>query len=217
VHRFAACLLSLLPAAAAMAQGGREPPPTPPEPVTELPARFSCIVSREGPLGTIGVQQSVSPAGVADEPIFSWSARIGTDGISLDASWSAQPRNYSLIQLAYLNPDRRRTYRIRVQRHLPPTSGPTYMSFEGPLTPTMHGFVSIWTEWGPLIGMLSDALDPHILVLDGEAAIVVDERVDPALFARAHDMAERLRPELDAMVADHRNRCPFQERFVLPR
>jgi len=193
------------------------PPPLAPEPVRSLAPRFSCLISQLTDVGTVGVQRSVDPdTRQATEALFSWEARFGDDAIALNASWHAAPGDYSLIQLAYLNPDRRHSYRLQIRRRTMAERGAREMQLEGPLTPSTHGFVSIWTEWGPLMGTIAGEHDPHIRVVDGAGAIVVDERLDPARFVRAREMAERLRPGIDAMVADYRNRCEFRDRTFFP-
>lgn len=186
------------------------PPDIPPPPVLapELPPEFICAVRHQSPLGEIGAQQSISRSGEPNEPLFSWANPLGDSGIMLQASWSAAPSDYSLIQLSYNREQPGRSYRLRVQRQ-PLAPGQTEMSLEAALMPSIHGFVLTWAEWGPLIGALTGASDPRFLVLDDTGAVVANETVDPTAFLRARTMAEALRPELVPMVADYRSRCTY--------
>lgn len=213
MHRLSALLLLACPVAA-LAQNVPEPPP-PPEPVRELPPRFSCAVNRESPLGTLGAQQSVSPSGVADDPIYSWTAFLSPRGIAITTAWiGAHPADHSFVQLSYNEPEPDMAYRFRVQRDVP--NGQSRLLFQSEFTRPEGGVLNVFTDWGPLTGILSRAADPRILLLDANGAAIRSEQVDPEDFDRAVAAAVRLQPELDALVADYRNRCPFVERTVFP-
>lgn len=211
MRRLAACLLSLLFAAApAAAQDRPEPPPTPPEPVAELPPHFACSVYQEGPIGTVGVAQFVSPEGVPDIRLNNWSTSLAPDGVAIDASWEPpDPARYSLVWLSQYGLDPGRSYRIRVQREAPYDSRAILL--ESPLTRAeSSGRVTVHTRWEALTAMLVGASDPRILVIRDDGTIVRSDAVDPAIFARVLAAALPLQPAMDAMIADYR-RCPFSE------
>lgn len=202
--------LLVLAAAPAAAQADPGPPLPPPPPVYEMPPHYICSVSREMPLGTIGAQQSVSPAGVADAPLFTWSWHVSTGGIALDASWSRAPSTYSLIQVSYVRAETGRSYRFRVHRRSS-APGETQLTLEAALMPSEDGPAYSWAEWGPLTAALTDAEDPRFLVLDDTGAEVANERLDVATFHRARAAAEALRPELRPLVANYRRHCIFYD------
>lgn len=192
----------LLPWSAAAAQPDVPEPPQ----LEEVPAHFSCAISRESPLGTIGVQQGVSPTGVADEPIFSWSRHLGDSGIWITTAWSAAPRGYSFVQLSYANANPERAYRFRVEGIQP--EGQSELQLDSGLTRPLDGTVHVFTRWGTLVAMISEAYDPRIVLLDGDGTVVRSEPIDAGIFGQARELATRLQPELTPVIADYR-RCTF--------
>lgn len=210
------CLLTLAAALPAAARNDPGPPPPPvPEPVREAPPGFICSVSREGPFGAIRAQQSVSPSGAVEAPLFNWSARIGTRGIAMDASWGGPSPGYSLVFLTFDRQEPGRTYRLRLQRRSP-APGETELTLDGALVPSGQDYLYTLTEWGPLAAMLAGAEDPHIIVLDGAGTVVADEVVSLEMFRRARFRAEQLRPQLRPLVAHYRDRCTFYDGGPIP-
>jgi hypothetical protein len=183
--------------------------------VYTAPPTFICSVSREGPFGAIRAQQSVSPSGTIEAPLFSWSTPIGTSGIAIDASWGGSSPDYSLVFLTFNRQEPGRAYRLRIQRRsLAP--GETELTLDGALVPSGQDYLYVLTEWGPLSAMLAGAERPHILVLDGEGTAVADETLDPETFRRARFMAEALRPQLRPLAAHYRDRCTYYDGGPIP-
>lgn len=208
------CLLTLTAALPAAAREHRRPPP-PPEPITQPPPAFICSVSRESPSGTITAQQSVIPSGAVEEPLYGWSARIGTHGIAIDASWGGPLTGYSLVFLTFDRQEPGHSYRLRIQRRSP-ARGETELALDGTLVPSGQAYLYVLTEWGPLTAMLDGAESPHIVVFDGEGTAVADETIDPETFRRARFMAEQLRPQLRPLVAHYRERCTYYDGGPIP-
>jgi hypothetical protein len=212
MHRLTTCLLPLLLAAAPAVAQVSESPPAPPEPVAELPPHFDCSVYREGPFGEVGAAQFVSPEGVPDMRLDNWSTTLAPDGIAIGASWDhPDPARYSLVWLFSQDGlDRRRSYRIRVQRDAPDDE--RAMLLESPLArPGRDGRIAVYTRWEALTAMLVGASDPRILVIRDDGEIVRSDAIDPAIFARVLAATLPLQPALDAKIADYRNSCPFSE------
>jgi hypothetical protein len=205
-------LLLLVLAATPVAARNAPPPPQPPEPVTSLPPGFNCYVSRETPLGTITTQQAVSPAGVQDVRLDSWATLLVPDGVAISASWEhPSPDRYNLVQISQSGLDPGRSYRIQVQRDVP-AGADVALLLESPLArPDRDGFLYIFTSWELVTAMLTGASDPRILVIRDDGNIVRSDRIDPESFGQALAAASALQPALDAMIADYRNRCPFDE------
>ena len=209
------CLLTLTAALPAAARNDPGPPPPPPPPVYEIPTRFICSVSRESPLGALRAQQSVSPSGAIEAPLFGWSTPIGASGMAIDASWGGSSPGYSLIFLTFNRQEPGRAYRLRIQRRsLAP--GETELTLDGALVPSGQDYLYVLTEWGPLTAMLAGAESPHLMVLDGEGTTVADEILDPETFRRARFMAEQLRPRLRPLAAHYRDRCTFYDGGPIP-
>lgn len=194
----------------ATAQG--VPPPVPSyEPISEMPPGFICSVTQDGPLGTIGTQQSVSPDGVRETRLGSWATILASDGVAINASWDyPDPATYSLVQLSMSGLDPARSYRIQVQRDVP--SGQGWLQLQGPLErPDGEGSLYVFTEWAQLTTMLTGAPDPRILVIRDDGTIIRSDHVDPAVFATALAAVAPLQPALDAQLADYRNLCRYYE------
>jgi len=209
------CLLIWLTVALTSAPAGAQDvprPPQPPEPVTSLPPRFNCYVTQETPLGTITAQQAVSPAGVPDVRLDGWATSLAPDGVAINASWEhASPDRYNLIQISQIGLEPGRSYRIQVQGDVP-GGGDVALLLESPLArPDRDGFLYIFTRWQLVTAMLTGAADPRILVIRDDGNIIRSDRIDPESFGQALAAAGALQPALDAMIADHRNRCPFDE------
>ena len=188
----------------------------PPRPARAVPPPYICVVRRENPLGTIGVQQSVSLAGVADEPLFTWETAVDEDGqFQMSASWSHAPRNYSLVWIMFnLRSARPRTYRLRLQDVAAP--GQAVLDLDSGPIPAREGWTYVSTRWGTLTGLLADADSPRFVVLGDDREVFRSAPIDPATFRNAREMAMRLEPELAPLVADYRNRCTFYPRRGLP-
>jgi hypothetical protein len=191
-------------------------PLPPPRRARVVPPPFICMVRRESPLGTIRAQQSVSLAGVADEPLFGWETAFDEDGqFQMSASWSRAPRNYSLVSIMFnLRSARPRNYRLRLQDVVAP--GEDDLGLDSGAIPAREGWTYVFTRWGTLTGLLGDSYAPRFVVLGDDRELFRSEPIDPATFRDAREMAMRLESELAPLVADYRNRCTFYPRGGLP-
>jgi hypothetical protein len=206
------CLLTLTAALPAAARNDPGPPPVPPpvpEPVTlNQDPHFLCQVERNSPDGAVSAARQISEAGIPGPPLGMWTKQLTPDGISLTSGWELPaPAGYSFVQLSWQNTDSRRTYRFRVQRDLP--NGENQLLFETRLTRAPDGMLVAFTDWAPLAAMLAGAADPRILIVRSDGRIVRSDPIDPEMFGRVAATAAGLQPELEALVADYRNRCPF--------
>jgi hypothetical protein len=203
-------LLALTPAPTVAREVPR--PPRPPRLVTSLPPRFNCYVTRETPLGTITAQQAVSRAGVRDVRLDGWATLLAPDGVAINASWEhPSPDRYNLIQISQSGLDPARSYRIQVQGDAP-AAGEVVLLLESPLArPDPDGALYIFTSWELVTAMLHRAFDPRIVVIRDDGSVVRSDRIDPASFNRVLAAAGALQPALDALIADYRNLCQFDE------
>ncbi|HEV7660712.1 MAG TPA: hypothetical protein VGO55_12810 [Allosphingosinicella sp.] len=188
----------------------QETPPAPPEPVAELPPHFACSLYQEGPFGTVGVAQFVSPEGVPDIRLNNWSISLVPDGVAIDASWDPPgPAGYNLVWLSQDGLDPGRSYRIQIQRDAPYDARAILLE-SPPARADGAGRVTVHTRWEALTAMLVGASDPRILVIRDDGRIVRSDAVDPAIFARVLAAVIPLQPAMDAKIADYRH-CPFSE------
>ena len=193
------------------------PPAVPePTPIRELPAQFICAVARPGPSGIVGAQRSVSEEGVPDDLLFSWETSFDdSQGFRLNASWSAAPRNYSLVQIMFNLPgERPRTYRLRLEeaaRH----GEPTLDLDSGPI-PAEEGWTYVFTSWRTLTGLISDAYSPRFVVLADGEEVFRSAPIEPLRFQGARTAAEALEPDLAPLVADYRRKCQFMPAVRAP-
>lgn len=211
MHRIAIPLFLAVPAAAAAVPHPPRPPapvPVPVPVVVNQDPHFSCQIDRRGADGVVSVSRRISPSGAPGPSFAMWVKQFGPDGVSLVSGWEAPaPMDSSFVQLSYQNKDSRRAYRFRVQRSVP--NGEQQLLFESGLLRPPDGALNVFTEWGPLSHMLAGAADPRILIVRSDGMIVRSDPIDPEIFGRVVATAAALQPEVDAMVADYRNRCPF--------
>jgi hypothetical protein len=66
------------------------------------------------------------------------------------------------------------------------------------------------------MGLLTGAPDPRIVVRHADGTVLRSDPVDLPGFARAVVLGASMEPELDAMVADYRNRCELIESLDPP-
>lgn len=204
-----ALLLLRFAAAPAFGQPVPEiPPPPPPEPVR--PPYYSCRAERTEPIGTIAANEFVFPNGVRDGAVFSWEWQGAPDGIRLNAVWGPEgPQDNSFVQMDYSGALRDDVYRIQVRRYPEQDNG--VLLLQSGLIHPEGGLLHIFTEWGPLAATVTGAPEPRLTVLDAEGNAVRSDPIDPAAFGRVAGIATGLRPQLEALVADYRNRCDYVE------
>jgi hypothetical protein len=208
--------MRLLIASALLAvQAPPEPPPPPPEPIR--PPYYSCSVEHVEPIGAIRANEFVHPNGVRDGPVFSWEVQRAPDGIRTDAIWGIEgPDEYSSVEVAYTGGARDQVYRIQL-RLWPGDEGQELQLQSGLMRPRPEdGLLYIFTRWSALRAMLATATEPRFVVLSAEGNVVRSDPVDPAAFEQAIALAAGLRPALEAMVADYRNRCRYVETLGPP-
>lgn len=185
------------------------PPVPPPEPIR--PPYYSCIVSREVPGGIVQAFRLLRRSGrpYGDDRLHSWETSLGPGGIQLHATWSDEPpAETGWIAILYPMEDERDVYRIQVRRT---GDGGEDLQWESELRHAGEGSLQVQAGWGSFMGLLAGAPDPRIVVLGADGTMLRDDPVDLAGFARAVAVGDSLEPELDAMVADHRNRCQYVE------
>ena len=208
--RSLAPLLFLLAAVPAFAQGVPEPPPPPPPVESVRPPYFSCRIERTDPIGTVAATEFVFPNGTRDGQVFSWEARRDPEGIRLEAVWGIEgPEDGSFVQIDYSGTLRDDVYRIQVRRYPEQESG--VLLLQSGLIHPEDGMLHIFTEWGPLAAVVTGAPDPRLVIVDAEGNVVRSDPIDKTAFGRVAGIAAGLRPELEALVADYRNRCEFVE------
>ncbi|HEV7660709.1 MAG TPA: hypothetical protein VGO55_12795 [Allosphingosinicella sp.] len=191
-----------------------EPPP-PPEPIR--PPYFSCGVERADPIGTIRANEFVFPDGVRDQPVFSWEVQRAPDGIRTIAVWGIEgPHGFSSVHIDYTGGARDQVYRIQLR--LWPGDDTQVMQLQTGLMRPRPGDGMIYTStgWDSLRALLTNASDPRFVVLSAEGNVVRSDPIDPSAFERAVTLAAALRPEVEAMVADYRDRCDYVESLGLP-
>lgn len=204
----------LLAAVLLAAQPPPEPPP-PPEPIQ--PPYFSCSVARAEPIGTIEATEFVRPNGARDGPVFSWEVQRAPDGIRTNAVWGIEgPDEYSSVEIAYTGGDRDQVYRIQL-RLWPGEDSQELQLQSNLMRPRAEDdLLYIFTRWSALRAMLATASEPRFVVLSAEGNVVRSDPVDPAAFEQAVAFAAGLRPALEALVADYRNRCHYVETLGAP-
>jgi hypothetical protein len=208
MRRFILLLFSLWLAPAAAQDRPPGPPPEPPEPIR--PPYYSCMVQREVPNGTVQafklIERSGRPYGGGDR-LHTWVSDLSPGGVQLHATWSEEPpAETGSIDILYPMADTQDVYRIQVRR-----DSPVYdlddLQLESGLRHARDGSLHVSASWGPFLGLLAGAPDPRIVVLGADGNVLRSDPVDLAGFARAVALGDSLEPELDAMVADYRNRC----------
>jgi len=209
------CVLTLtaaLPAAAQSDPG--PPPPAPPDPLR--PPYYSCMVEREVPGGTVSAFKLIEPSGrgVNDERLHSWVTPLSPDGVQLHAVWTdAPPAETGWITILYPMEDSEQVYRIQVLRTAPEHG--EALQWETQFQRPAGGSLQTIASWGPFMGLLAGAPDPRIVVRAADGSVVRSDPVDLPGFAAAVTLGDSLEPELDAMVADYRNRCELVEHLLI--
>lgn len=184
------------------------PPPPPPEPAR--PPYFSCSVERENPVGRITATEFIFPDGRREGATFSWEARRDSESIRLEAVWGIEgPEDGSFVQIDYSGTLRDDVYRIQVRRYSEQDFG--FLLLQSGLIRAEDGMLHIFTEWGPLAAIVNGAPDPRLVLLDAEGNVVRSDPIDKTAFGQVVGIAAALRPELETLVADYRNRCHYVE------
>lgn len=187
------------------------PPPEPPEPLR--PPYYSCRVEREVPNGTVSVFKLIEPSGrgLNDDRLHTWVTNLSLGGVQLHAVWTDDPPvETGWISILYPMEDIQDVYRIQVLR-TPPDNDGEDLQWESGLRQPSDGSLHASASWGPFMGLLAGAADPRIVVLAADGTVLRSDPVDLPGFARAVALGDSLEPELDAMVADYRNRCELIE------
>lgn len=182
-------------------------PPPPPEPIR--PPYHSCSIEREAPNGTVQVFQLIgrSPRSYSVGTLHTWVHNLSPGGIQLQAVWSEEPpAETGWIAIIYPMTDTEDVYRIQVRRTAPGDDTED-LQWESGLRHAREGSLQVQAPWGPFVGLLAGARDPRIVVLGADGTVLRNDPVDLAGFARAVALGDSLEPELNAMVADYRNRC----------
>lgn len=200
------CLLTLGAALPAAVRADPGPPPPIPEPIQ--PPYYSCVVERVVPNGTVETFKLIEPSGRGrdDERLHSWISYLSPAGVQLHATWTDSPpaeTGWIAILSPMENSDD--VYRIQVRRSA--TDDSEELRWETGLRHPSDGTLQTSAGWGPFLGLLAGAPDPHIMVLSADGTVLHSDPIDVAGFARAVALGDSLEPELDAMVADYRNRC----------
>jgi hypothetical protein len=188
-------------------------PPPPPEPIR--PPYYSCRVERDAPNGTVQAYRLIERSGrpYNDDTLHTWVSNLSVDGIQLHATWADEPpAETGWIDILYPMTDTEDVYRIQVRR-VAPGNDSEDLQWESALRHAREGSLQVSAEWGPFLGLLAGAPDPRIVVLGADGTVLRSDSVDLAGFARAVAIGDGLEPELNAMVADYRNRCTFIERL----
>lgn len=207
--------MMLLPALSLLAFAQEIPPVPlvpPPEPIR--PPYHSCVVQLAGAIGEVEIVQFVLPDGTRNPAVASWEARREPEGIRLNLFWDADgPPGHGAFQIRYAGLAPGPVYRIRVQRH---ADDGDQLRLETGLRQPEDGALTIFGDWRSLAGFLTDATAPRLLVLDADGNVLRSDPVDPAAFGRVVEIAGSLRPELERLVADYRERCEFVESLDAP-
>ncbi len=213
------CLLTLaagLPAAV-RADPGPPPPEIPPPPEPIQPPYYSCAVERAVPNGTVSAFRLIEPSGrgLNDDRLHSWDISLSPGGIQLHAVWTDDPPAETgwIVILAPME-DTRDVWRIQVLRA--PDNGGEDLQWETGLRRPRDGTLQVNTSWGPFMGLLAGAPDPRIVLRSADGTVLRSDPIDLPGFARAVALGDSLEPELDALVADYRNRCRLIESLEPP-
>lgn len=188
-------------------------PPEPPEPIR--PPYYSCSVERGVPNGTVQVFRLIERSGrpYGDDRLHTWISYLSPGGIQLHATWSDEPpAETGWIDILYPMADSQDVYRIQVRRGGPDEE----LRWESALRHPSQGSLQVRASWGPFFGLLAGAWNPTIVVFGADGNVLHSDPVDLSGFAPAVALGDSLEPELDAMVADYRNRCEFVESLNPP-
>lgn len=189
-------------------------PPPPPEPPERIrPPYHSCVVEREVPNGTVQAFRLIERSGrpYNADTLHMWISTLGPDGIQLHATWADEPPAESgWINILYPMADNGEVYRIQVRRDAPGDDRED-LQWESRLRRASEGSLHARASWGPFLGLLAGATDPRIVVLGADGTVLRNDPVNLAEFSRAVALGDSLEPELEAMVADYRNRCRLIE------
>lgn len=216
MHRGLLCLLTLAAGLPAAVRADPGPPPLPPEPIR--PPYYSCSVEREVPNGTVNVFKLIEPSGRgrSDTRLHTWLTELAPGGIQLQATWTDEPPTETgWIDILYPMETGQDVYRIQVLRSAPADDGDE-LHWESGLRQPRDGSLQVQAPWGPFLGLLAGAPTPTIAVRAADGEVIRGDPVDLTGFARAVTIGDSLEPELDAMVADYRNRCELIERLGVP-
>jgi hypothetical protein len=193
-------------------------PPLPPEPPERIrPPYYSCVVEREVPNGTVQAFRLIERSGrpYNTDTLHTWVSNLSPDGIQFHATWSDEPpAETGWIAILYPMTDAEDVYRMQVRREAPGDDTED-LQWESGLRHAREGSLQVHASWGPFLGLLAGARDPRIVVLGADGTVLRNDPVDLAGFGRAVALGDSLEPELDAMVADYRNRCRLVESLDL--
>lgn len=203
--------------AAVRADPGPPPPEVPPPPPYEPMQRpyYSCVVEREAPGGTVSAFKLIerSGGGREGERLHTWVTDLTPGGVQLHAVWTDDPPAESgWIDILFPLEDSADVYRFQILRTAPPGGGGR--QWETGLLRPSEGSLDTSISWGEFMDLLAGAADPRIVVRGADGTVLRSDPVDLSGFARAVALGDSLEPELDAMVADYRNRCQLIESFV---
>ena len=189
------------------------PPPVPPPPEPIQPPYYSCSVERQVPNGTVHAFRLIERSGrpFGDETLHTWISYLSEGGVQLHATWAdGPPAETGWIDILYPMEDSADVFRIQVRRTAPADDSED-LQWETGLRHPSQGSLHANASWGPFMGLLAGASDPRIVVRSAEGNILRSDPIDLPGFARAVALGDSLEPELNEMVADHRNRCELIE------
>lgn len=209
--RPAALLLAMLGGCATVSPKQAAPAPRP---------YYYCSLQRSLAPGHISATIELDTDGAAASAYtLGWSPQ-GPNPLGVAVDWTApgltSPSDGATVRL-FLNylPQRRREqrleYRLELRRIEAPGAHYGRIAFA---TPFMHGanVSPAIVRWGDLAAFAHGLPALHVVLADVVGREVARSRLDMAIFAALPAAIEELRPEVEAMLADHRNLCTLRDR-----
>jgi hypothetical protein len=189
------------------------PPPAPATPRAPPTYVYTCEASRSDAYGRLLIKVEIPEDGSRRDSQGEWTSARHARGIGFSYRWS-DTRIQSVSDRMHIQlnfpASWRGTRRARLElRSATRGSEPWNMAFSGEYMRARDGVWST-TSLGELRAYAAGAPLIALIVTD-RGAILAQDRVDAALFDAPVAATEAIRPEIEAMAADYRNRCVRSE------
>lgn len=189
--------------------------PPPALPTTPGPPRYvyTCEASRSDAYGRLAISVDIAEDGSRRDYQGEWISARHPRGVGFSYRWSdtrIQSVSDRMHVLLSFDASWRSAQRVRIELHSASRgSDSSNMALTGEY---MRVRDHIWStaSLGDLRAYAAGAPLTAVIVTD-RGAILAEDRVDAALFDAPVTATEAIRPEVEALAADYRNRCTRRE------